>query len=111
MRSAFHAITTRAPVLGGNFGVWGLLFSSCECTLTTIRHKEDTWNAIISGAVTGGLLAVRAGFKAFMINAVIGGILMAAIEGSMIWLGRKMTTMTYNANVSRNLLLGSILLI
>lgn len=47
--------------------MWGLLFSTCECTLSTIRHKEDTWNAIISGAATGGLLAIRGIYNYFNI--------------------------------------------
>ena len=39
----------------GSFAVWGTLFSICDCTFTYIRKKEDPWNAIASGAATGGL--------------------------------------------------------
>ena len=49
----------RAPVLGGSFALWGGLFSSCECTLIHLRNKEDFLNPIVSGFVTGGLLAAR----------------------------------------------------
>ena len=49
----------RAPVLGGSFALWGGLFSSCECTLIHLRNKEDYINPIVSGFVTGGLLAAR----------------------------------------------------
>ena len=35
--------------------MWGTLFSICDCTFTYIRKKEDPWNAIASGAATGGL--------------------------------------------------------
>lgn len=75
------AIKTRAPVLGGNFAVWGGLFSTFDCTLAAIRHKEDPWNSITSGALTGGLLAARQGRSAMVKNAVIGGFLLALIEG------------------------------
>lgn len=43
--------------------------------------QEDPWNAIISGAATGGILAIRAGPKAAARNAIAGGAILAAIEG------------------------------
>jgi hypothetical protein len=42
----------RAPVLGGNFGVWGGLFSTFDCAVKGVRKKEDPWNAIIAGFFT-----------------------------------------------------------
>ena len=42
---ALTAIKARAPVLGGNFGVWGGLFSTYDCAMKGIRKKEDPWNA------------------------------------------------------------------
>ena len=61
LSGALTAIRMRAPVLGGNFAVWGGLFSICDCSLTHLRGTEDAWNAILSGGITGGLLAARAG--------------------------------------------------
>ena len=73
---------------GGSFAVWGMLFSCFDCTFTHIRKKEDPWNAIMSGAATGGLLAARAGLKAAGKNAAVGGVILAAIEGLQIVLAR-----------------------
>lgn len=42
---ALTAIKARAPVLGGNFGVWGGLFSTFDCAVKGFRKKEDPWNA------------------------------------------------------------------
>lgn len=42
---ALTAIKARAPVLGGNFGVWGGLFSTFDCAVKGYRKKEDPWNA------------------------------------------------------------------
>ena len=42
---AMTAIKARAPVLGGNFGVWGGLFSTFDCAVKGIRKKEDPYNA------------------------------------------------------------------
>ncbi|KAL7580272.1 hypothetical protein ACA910_013005 [Epithemia clementina (nom. ined.)] len=82
------AVTARAPVLGGQFAVWGGLFACCDCTLTAIRQKEDPWNAIISGAATGGILAARAGPQAMASGALVGGVLLALIEGMGIMISR-----------------------
>ena len=78
----------RAPVLGGNFAVWGALFSICDCSLVAVRHKEDAWNPILSGAATGGILALRAGPKTAAKNALVGGVLLAFIEGMGILITR-----------------------
>ena len=48
MLGSVTAIRARVPVIGGNFAVWGGLFSVFDCSLVAIRHKEDPWNSIIS---------------------------------------------------------------
>eukprot|EP00743_Colponemidia_sp_Colp-15_P002462 GILK01002669.1.p1 GENE.GILK01002669.1~~GILK01002669.1.p1 ORF type:complete len:201 (-),score=15.45 GILK01002669.1:151-711(-) len=83
-----HGVKTRSPVLGGNFAVWGGLFSTFDCSFAYMRKKEDPWNAIASGALTGGVLAARAGWKASSKNALVGGVLLALIEGMGILIGR-----------------------
>ncbi|XP_076357314.1 translocase of the inner mitochondrial membrane 17b isoform X2 [Tachypleus tridentatus] len=75
------AVKERAPIIGGNFAVWGGLFSTIDCSLVHIRKKEDPWNSITSGALTGAILAVRNGAGAMVGSAVIGGVLLALIEG------------------------------
>jgi len=56
------AIKARAPVLGGNFGVWGGLFTTFDCTIKSVRQKEDPWNAIVAGFFTGSSLAIRGAY-------------------------------------------------
>ncbi len=75
-KGATSNMRLRAPTIGGNFAVWGLLFATCDCTIA-----HDSINAIASGALTGGLLAARAGGRAIFRNAIVGGVLLAAIEG------------------------------
>jgi len=87
---SLSAIQARAPVLGGQFAVWGGLFACFDCSLTAMRQKEDPWNSIVSGAATGGVLAVRAGPQAAASAALIGGVLLALIEG----MGIMITKMT-----------------
>lgn len=42
---AITAIKARAPVLAGNFGVWGGMFSCYDCAVKGLRKKEDPYNA------------------------------------------------------------------
>ncbi|XP_037535375.1 mitochondrial import inner membrane translocase subunit Tim17-A [Nematolebias whitei] len=88
MRGSLTAIKTRAPKLGGSFAVWGGLFSMIDCSLMKIRGKEDPWNLITSGAMTGAILAARNGPVAMIGSAAMGGILLALIEGSGLLLVR-----------------------
>ncbi len=93
---AFTAARLRAPVLGGNFGVWGGLFSVFDCSIAAYRRREDAWNAICAGGLTGGLLAVRAGPKAIVRNALGGALILAVIEGGMLL----MTKLIYKAQMA-----------
>lgn len=88
IQGAYQQMVTRAPTLGGNFAVWGGLFSAFDCTLTNIRQREDPLNAIAAGALTGGVLAARAGPSAALMNAGIGGLLLGLIEGVGFVIGR-----------------------
>ncbi|KAI9315154.1 mitochondrial inner membrane translocase subunit Tim17/Tim22/Tim23/peroxisomal protein PMP24 [Dichotomocladium elegans] len=88
MAGSVSALKARAPVLGGNFAVWGGLFSTFDCALKGIRHKEDPWNSIISGGLTGSVLAARGGAKAAAISGLVGGSLLALIEGISIAITR-----------------------
>ncbi|KAG5178148.1 Tim17-like protein [Tribonema minus] len=92
-KGSVSAVKARAPVLGGNFAVWGGLFACCDCTMAALRRKEDPWNSIASGAATGGILALRAGPKTAAKNALVGGVLLALIEGMGIGLSRMFAQM------------------
>lgn len=87
---AITAIKARAPVTGGNFGVWGGMFSTFDCAVKGVRKKQDPYNSIIAGFLTGGCLAVRGGWKAARNGAIMCGIFLAVIEGVGIGIGRMM---------------------
>ncbi|XP_034980004.1 mitochondrial import inner membrane translocase subunit Tim17-A [Zootoca vivipara] len=92
LRGSLTAIKTRAPQLGGSFAVWGGLFSMIDCSMVKARGKEDPWNSITSGALTGAILAARNGPVAMVGSAAMGGILLALIEGAGILLTRFAST-------------------
>ena len=72
----------------GSFAVWGLVFSSFDCSLGYIRQRDDPWNAIGSGFLTGGVLAARAGMRASFQSAMVGGVLLTLIEGLSITINK-----------------------
>lgn len=63
----------------GSFAMWAGIYSISECTLIGLRNTDDAINKIVSGAITGGVLAMRAGPRIAMKNAMIGGIFLGAI--------------------------------
>ena len=58
--------------------------------LVAVRRKEDPWNSIAAGALTGGFLQLRTGPASAAKSAAFGGVLLAMIEG----LGILLTKMT-----------------
>ncbi|CAH8556413.1 unnamed protein product [Schistosoma mattheei] len=78
----------RAPITGGGFAIWGGVFTAVDCSLVLARQKEDPWNSITSGAITGAALAVRHGPTAMVGQAFVGGVILAIIEGLGIMINR-----------------------
>jgi len=85
---SLSAVQIRSPIIAGSFAVWGGMFSTFDCSLAHLRKKEDPWNSILSGALTGGVLAARSGVGPMAASAVVGGLLLALIEGVGIWMTR-----------------------
>ena len=74
-------IRNRAPLIGGSFAMWGGCFASLDCLLLHYRQRDDPMNAVMSGFLTGGILAFRSGPQAALKNAFIGGFMLCLIEG------------------------------
>ncbi len=83
--------------------MWGTIFSCCDCSLVAYRKKEDPWNAIFAGGITGGILAARAGPKAAGKNAVIGSVILALIEGITIAVQRVVMPIFEKQNIEQGL--------
>lgn len=78
---AMFSGTLKSPAVGSAFATWGGLFCAFDCTLAYARGgKEDSWNPVIAGAATGGVLSMRSGWRSCARNAAVGGILLGIIE-------------------------------
>jgi import inner membrane translocase subunit TIM17 len=73
-------VRNRAALLGGSFGMWGGVFASMDCMMIYYRQKDDPYNAIVAGFLTGGILAFRGGAAVAFRNAVMGGAILGLIE-------------------------------
>lgn len=68
--------------------------SKYDCAIKGIRKKEDPWNAISAGFLTGGSLAIRGGVKAARNSAIMCAVFLAVIEGVGIGFQRMMADNT-----------------
>jgi mitochondrial import inner membrane translocase subunit TIM17 len=82
------AVHMNAARVGGSFAVWGGLYSLVDCGLVYAHKREDPWNSIAAGATTSAVLSLRRGFLVSGRSALIGGVLLALLEGTGIMMNR-----------------------
>lgn len=68
---------------GRNFAVVGSVFSGTECAIEGLRAKNDLWNGVAGGCITGGVLARNAGPQAVAVGCVGFAAFSAAIDAYM----------------------------
>lgn len=61
MKVQFTDMGTRAWSSAKNFGFIGLIFTGTECSIESLRAKNDIWNGVSAGCLTGGGLAIKSG--------------------------------------------------
>ncbi|ODQ68270.1 mitochondrial import inner membrane translocase subunit TIM22 [Nadsonia fulvescens var. elongata DSM 6958] len=61
MKLQFTDMGKRAWSSAKNFGYIGMIFSGTECSIEALRAKNDIWNGVAAGCLTGGGLAVKSG--------------------------------------------------
>ncbi|KAF2245975.1 mitochondrial import inner membrane translocase, subunit Tim17/22 [Trematosphaeria pertusa] len=68
---------------GRNFAKVGAIFSGTECAIEGLRAKNDIWNGVAGGCITGGVLARSAGPQAAAVGCAGFAVFSAAIDSYM----------------------------
>ncbi|KAF1967476.1 mitochondrial import inner membrane translocase, subunit Tim17/22 [Bimuria novae-zelandiae CBS 107.79] len=68
---------------GKNFAKVGAIFSGTECAIEGLRAKNDLWNGVAGGCITGGVLARNAGPQAAAVGCLGFAAFSAAIDAYM----------------------------
>lgn len=87
-RVCLHCCLTRVSTYRTN------RWAAFDCAIKGVRKKEDAWNAISAGFLTGGSLAIRGGFKAARNSAIMCAVFLGVIEGVGIGFQRMMADNT-----------------
>ncbi|KAF1944011.1 mitochondrial import inner membrane translocase, subunit Tim17/22 [Clathrospora elynae] len=68
---------------GRNFAKVGAIFSGTECAIEGLRAKNDLYNGVAGGCITGGILARNAGPQAVAVGCAGFAVFSAAIDAYM----------------------------
>ncbi|KAF1848006.1 mitochondrial import inner membrane translocase, subunit Tim17/22 [Cucurbitaria berberidis CBS 394.84] len=68
---------------GRNFAKVGAIFSGTECAIEGLRAKNDLYNGVAGGCITGGILARQAGPQAVAVGCAGFAVFSAAIDAYM----------------------------
>lgn len=69
---------------GRNFALVGGIFSGVECGIEGFRAKNDIYNGVAAGCITGGILARNAGPQAAAVGCAGFAAFSAAIDAYMV---------------------------
>lgn len=63
-----------------NFGYIGMIYAGVECVVESVRAKNDIYNGVSAGCITGGGLAYKSGPQAALIGCAGFAAFSAAID-------------------------------
>ncbi|EDO17974.1 hypothetical protein Kpol_1054p21 [Vanderwaltozyma polyspora DSM 70294] len=68
MKLQFADMGKRSYSSAKNFGFMGMIYSGTECVVESVRAKNDIYNGVLAGCITGGGLAFKSGPQAALIG-------------------------------------------
>ncbi|CCX10481.1 Tim17/Tim22/Tim23/Pmp24 family-domain-containing protein [Pyronema domesticum] len=80
LKEGFKDMGKRSWSSAKNFGMVGAIFSGTECCIEGFRAKNDLYNGVAAGCLTGGALAASAGPQAAAIGCAGFAAFSAAID-------------------------------
>ncbi|KAK8154025.1 Tim17/Tim22/Tim23/Pmp24 family-domain-containing protein [Phyllosticta citrichinensis] len=83
LRQGFREMGRASLSSGKNFGIIGAVFAGTECAIEGLRAKNDLYNGVAAGCITGGALAMKAGPQATLVGCAGFAAFSAAIDAYM----------------------------
>ncbi|RKP33285.1 mitochondrial inner membrane translocase subunit Tim17/Tim22/Tim23/peroxisomal protein PMP24 [Dimargaris cristalligena] len=83
VKATLRDMGTRSWSSAKGFAVMAAIFSGTECVIESYRAKNDLYNSMTAGCITGGVLAARSGPKAVAVGCVGIGAFSTAIDWYM----------------------------
>jgi len=80
LRRGFKDMGVRSYSSARNFGMVGAIFAGTECCIEGLRARNDVTNGVLSGCITGGVLAAKAGPQAAAVGCAGFAAFSTAIE-------------------------------
>ncbi|KAI9027937.1 mitochondrial inner membrane translocase subunit Tim17/Tim22/Tim23/peroxisomal protein PMP24 [Hyaloraphidium curvatum] len=80
MKISMRQTVDRAKSSAKNLSVVGAAFAGTECVIETYRAKNDVYNGVAAGCITGAGLAARAGPQAMVAGCIGFAAFSAAID-------------------------------
>lgn len=80
MRLQFTDMFKRSYASAKNFGKVGGVYTGFECCIESLRAKDDMYNSLSAGALTGATLAIRSGPVGAAVGALGFSLFSLAIE-------------------------------
>ncbi|KAJ1923862.1 Mitochondrial import inner membrane translocase subunit tim22 [Tieghemiomyces parasiticus] len=68
VKATLKDMGTRSYSTAKNFAVVAAIYSGTECVIESYRAKNDLYNSMSAGCITGGILAAKAGPKATVLG-------------------------------------------
>lgn len=68
MKLQFSDMGRRSWSSAKNFGFIGAVFAGVECCIETLRAKNDLYNGLLAGCITGGGLALSSGPQLLLVG-------------------------------------------
>lgn len=68
MKIQFTDMAKRSYSSAKNFGYIGMVYSGVECAIESLRAKNDLYNGVSAGCITGGGLAIKGGPQAAFVG-------------------------------------------
>ncbi|KAL5116605.1 Mitochondrial import inner membrane translocase subunit tim22 [Pleosporales sp. CAS-2024a] len=83
LRAGLRDMYQSSKSSGKNFAKVGAIFSGTECAIEGLRAKNDLYNGVAGGCITGGILARNAGPQAVAVGCAGFAVFSAAIDAYM----------------------------